>query len=174
MNLNDRAKKIDCILVDVDGTLTDGMVTVHANSDKSRRFCIKDGFGIQLWREQGFKFGFITGDNTPATEERARMLKADYVYMDCLDKRKAIKDIMQKSGFNPEQIAFVGDDLIDIPVFKQVGLAVAVNDGVSEIDRITHYRTTSRGGHGAIREVIEFILKSKNLWDKIIKDFYRD
>jgi 3-deoxy-D-manno-octulosonate 8-phosphate phosphatase (KDO 8-P phosphatase) len=174
MDINEKAKKIECIICDVDGTLTDGKVYISEDRKKSRSFNIKDGLGLKLWRLAGFKTGFITGDASDSSHERADMLKVDFVYTDCLDKRDAIDEIIQKSGLSSEQIAFVGDDLIDIPVLKKVGLAVAVQDAVPELNECIHYKTRASGGNGAVREIVELVLKAKGLWDGIVEDFYRD
>lgn len=172
MDINTRASKIKLILADVDGTLTDGKVYISSTRDQTRVFSIHDGLGIYIWRNKGFKFGFITGDKTDATRERARMLKVDYLFMDSIEKTAAIEEIIKTSGLDPEEIAFVGDDLIDIPVFKRVGLAVAVADATSDLNDSIHHRTKLPGGEGAVREVIELILKAKGLWEGIVSDYY--
>ena len=174
MNLMERAKKIKCLLLDVDGTLTEGSVLVTDMKEKNRLFSIKDGLGISLWKKRGFKIGFITGDQSESSKERARMLDVDYEYYGCMDKRVAIKEIIDTSGFTKEELAFIGDDLIDIPVLRRVGLAIAVKDGAIELESCIHYRTTSPGGKGAVREVIELILNAKGLWKEIVNEYYSD
>jgi len=173
MNIDERASRIECILCDVDGTLTDGGIRVHGK-ERGRTFNIRDGLGIHVWKRAGFRFGFITGDDSHDTKERAEMLKADFKYFNCLDKRAAINEILNKSDLEAEQIAFIGDDLIDIPVLRKVGLAVAVADAVPELEEVIHYRTDARGGSGAVRELIERILKAKGMWKDIVKLFHAD
>ena len=173
MDINERASKIECLLCDVDGTLTDGRIMIRGK-ERLRVFDIKDGLGIYVWKRAGFKFGFITGDNSADTKMRADMLGADYKYFNCIDKRGAIKEILQKGDLKPQQIAFVGDDLIDIPVMRKVGMAVSTGDAVPELERASHYKTSAAGGRGAVREVIELILKAKGAWDAIVEEFYQD
>jgi 3-deoxy-D-manno-octulosonate 8-phosphate phosphatase (KDO 8-P phosphatase) len=169
MTIKERAKRIKCILVDVDGTLTDGKIYIDYMGNKSRCFNIKDGLGFSLWKKAGFKFGFITGDESGATKERASMLGADFLYFSCLNKLGAIKEIIENNSYKREELAYIGDDIIDIPALKYVGLAVAVNNAVSELSKVVHFKTKNIGGDAAVREVIEFILKSKGLWNGIIK-----
>jgi 3-deoxy-D-manno-octulosonate 8-phosphate phosphatase (KDO 8-P phosphatase) len=172
--MEEKLKKIECILCDADGTLTDGGVLISASKEQFRNFSIKDGLGIYIWRNQGFKFGLVTGDKTGVVAERGRMLRADYVYSDCMDKGGIVEEIIQKSGLKPENIAFIGDDLIDIPAFKRVGFSVSVADGVPELDNCIDLRTKSRGGFGAVREVIELILKAKGKWENIVDEFHKE
>lgn len=174
MRIEDRAKKIKCILFDVDGTLTDGGMIITGERKKDKRFDIKDGLGMFLWKQAGFKLGFITGDDSEATKERAKILNVDYRYFGCLNKRAAIKEIIETSGFEPDELAFVGDDLIDIPCMRKVGFAVAVGDAASELDNCIHYKTKAFGGKGAAREIIEMIFRSKGLWDETVQGFYSD
>jgi 3-deoxy-D-manno-octulosonate 8-phosphate phosphatase (KDO 8-P phosphatase) len=174
MDIVDRAKKIKCILLDVDGTLTEGSVLITELKEKNRFFSIKDGLGLKIWKSQGFKIGFITGDNTESSKERAKMLDADFQYYNCSDKKTAILEILNTGEFKANELAFIGDDLIDIPALRRVGFAVAVKDGVIELDNSIHYRTNAHGGRGAVREVIEIILKAKGLWDNIVETYYND
>lgn len=170
--LKKRAAGIKLVLMDVDGTMTDGGVSLLSQPDGSaleiKTFSAHDGQGLTLAHTAGIRTGCITGRESPALLRRAHEMKMDYIYMKIPLKMPAYEEILSKSGLNDAQVAFVGDDLPDIPLLKRVGLAVAVGDAVADVKKVAHYITTAHAGRGAIREAIELILKSKGIWDELI------
>src|SRR6266403_3823332 len=158
-----RAQPIQVLLMDVDGTITPGTVLLLSQPDGSaleiKTFDAHDGQGLTLAHTAGIRTGCITGRESPALLRRAREMKMDYVYMKIPLKMPAYEEILAKSGLKDAEVAYVGDDLPDIPILKRVGLAVAVGDAVADVKKIAHYVTKAHAGKGAIREAIELILK---------------
>jgi 3-deoxy-D-manno-octulosonate 8-phosphate phosphatase (KDO 8-P phosphatase) len=158
--------------MDVDGTMTDGGVVLLSQPNGSaleiKRFDAHDGQGLTLAHTAGIRTGCITGRESPALLRRAHEMKMDYVYMKIALKMPAYEEILAKAGVKEAEVAFVGDDLPDIPILKRVGLAVAVGDAVADVKKNAHYTTKAHAGRGAIREAIELILKSKGIWDELI------
>ena len=170
--LKRRAAQIKLLLMDVDGTMTDGGVLLLSQPDGSaleiKKFDAHDGQGLTLAHTAGIRTGCITGRESPALLRRAHEMKMDYIYMKIPLKIPAYEEILAKAGVKDAEVAFVGDDLPDIPILKRVGLAVAVGDAVADVKKIAHYITKAHAGRGAIREAIELILKSKGIWDELI------
>jgi 3-deoxy-D-manno-octulosonate 8-phosphate phosphatase (KDO 8-P phosphatase) len=170
--LKKRAAQITIILMDVDGTMTDGSVTLLSQPDGSaleiKTFDAHDGPGLTLAHTAGLRTGCITGRESPALLRRAREMKMDFVYMKIALKMPAYEEILQKAGFPDSAVAFIGDDLPDIPLMRRVGLAVAVGDAVPEVKKVAHYTTKALAGRGAVREAIELILKSKGMFEELI------
>ncbi len=171
--LQARARKIKLFLMDVDGTLTDGGVCLIATPgvegfSEMKVFGAKDGAGIKLASIMGIRTGFITGRKSQAVQQRAEELSVDYVYLGQETKMKAYDDCMKKAGVTEEEIAYLGDDLPDMPVAKRSGLAVAVADAAPELKAVCHYTARAKGGKGAAREVVELILKSQGRWEEAI------
>jgi 3-deoxy-D-manno-octulosonate 8-phosphate phosphatase (KDO 8-P phosphatase) len=170
--LKKRAAQIKLLLMDVDGTMTDGGVLLLSQPDGSaleiKKFDAHDGQGLTLAHTAGIRTGCITGRESPALLRRAHEMKMDYIYMKIPLKMPAYEEILAKAGVKDAEVAFVGDDLPDIPILKRVGLAVAVGDAVADVKKIAHYTTKAHAGRGAIREAIELILKSKGIWDELI------
>lgn len=170
--LKKRAAQIKLLLMDVDGTMTDGGVILLSQPDGSaleiKRFDAHDGQGLTLAHTAGIRTGCITGRESPALLRRAHEMKMDYIYMKIPLKLPAYQEILAKASLKDVEVAFVGDDLPDIPILKRVGLAVAVGDAVADVKKIAHYTTKAHAGRGAIREAIEVILKSKGIWDELI------
>jgi len=167
-----RAKQIKVVLMDVDGTITDGSVTLLSQPDGSaleiKTFDAHDGQGMTLARTAGLRLGVITGRESPALRRRMREMGIDLVYEKQPTKIGAFEDVLQKTGATEAEVAYLGDDLPDLPVMQRVGLAVAVGDAALEVKLAAHYTTKARGGRGAAREMIELILKSKGIWDEMI------
>jgi len=170
--LKKRASQIKVLLMDVDGTMTDGGVILLSQPDGSaleiKRFDAHDGQGLTLAHTAGLKTGCITGRESPALLRRAHEMKMDYIYMKIPLKMPAYEEVLTKAGVKDAEVAFVGDDLPDIPILKRVGLAVAVGDAMPEVKKVAHYTTKAHAGRGAVREAIELILKSKGIWDELI------
>jgi 3-deoxy-D-manno-octulosonate 8-phosphate phosphatase (KDO 8-P phosphatase) len=158
--------------MDVDGTMTDGGVTLLSQPDGSaleiKTFDAHDGQGLTLAHTAGLRTGCITGRESTALLRRAREMKMDFVYMKIALKIPAYEEILQKAGVPDSAVAFIGDDLPDIPLMRRVGLAVAVGDAVPEVKKAAHYTTKAHAGRGAVREAIELILKSKGIFEELI------
>lgn len=167
-----RARKIRVLLMDVDGTMTPGYVCLQTFPDGSvaemKMFNAHDGAGIKLASIMGLRTGFITGRDSPANARRAHESSMEFVFQGQPKKLEAYKSILARAGVTDEEVAYVGDDLPDLPLLERVGLAVAVGDAVVEVKRAAHYVTTVDGGHGAIREVVELILKAQGKWKKAV------
>jgi 3-deoxy-D-manno-octulosonate 8-phosphate phosphatase (KDO 8-P phosphatase) len=170
--LKKRASRIKVLLMDVDGTMTDGSVTLLSQTDGTaleiKTFDAHDGQGLTLAQTAGLRTGCITGRESAALLRRAYEMKMEFIYMKQPLKVPAYEDILRKAGVSDAEVAFVGDDLPDIPLLRRAGLAVAVGDAVPEVKEIAHYTTKAMAGHGAIREAVEVILKSKGIWDEMI------
>jgi len=170
--LKKRASRIKVLLMDVDGTMTDGSVTLLSQSDGTaleiKTFDAHDGQGLTLAHTAGLRTGCITGRESAALLRRAREMKMEFVYMKQPLKMPAYEDILRKAEASDHEIAFVGDDLPDIPLLRRAGLAIAVGDAVPEVKAVAHYATKALAGHGAIREAVELILRSKGTWEEMI------
>ncbi len=167
-----RAKKIRVLLMDVDGTMTPRYVCLQSFPDGSvaemKMFNAHDGAGIKLAGLMGIRTGLITGRDSPATARRAREASMEFIVQGQPKKLDAYKAVLARAGVTDEEVAYVGDDLPDLPLLQRAGLAVAVADAVPEVRRVAHYVTTAGGGEGAVREVVELILKSQGKWEKAI------
>lgn len=171
-----RARKIKLFLMDVDGTITDGGVCLISTTaadgsapaivSEMKVFSAQDGQGLSLAHTMGIQTGFITGRRSPAVAKRAEELKVTYVYLGQATKTQAYEECISKSGVNDEEVAYMGDDLPDMPLAHRAGLAVCVADGAPELKAICHYTTRRLAGRGAAREVVELILKSQGRWEE--------
>lgn len=167
----DRAKKVKLIIFDVDGVLTDGGIYHGSNGELFKSFHCRDGFGITLSHSCGIKTAIITGRKSQMTAYRADELKISAVMQGQMNKRDAYKKLKAQFNLSDEEICYVADDVIDLPVFVQVGFRAAVGDAVAEVIERAHFVANNLGGRGAVREVIEFILKAKGFWQGIIERY---
>lgn len=171
-SLRKRAAQIEVLLMDVDGTMTTGAVTLLSQTNEIaveiKTFDSHDGQGLTLARTAGLRTGCITGRESSALLRRAREVHMDFVYMKQPLKITAYEEILRKAGVPDSAVAYVGDDLPDLPIMRRVGLSVAVGNAVPEVRRAAHYVTKAAAGHGAIRETVELILKSKGIWEEMI------
>ena len=167
-----RAKGIKVFLMDVDGTITTGAVTLLSQPDGSaleiKTFDAHDGQGLSLAHTAGLRTGVITGRESAAMRRRARELSIEFVYEKQPHKIAAYEEILKKTGAAESEVAYLGDDLPDLTVMRRVGFAIAVGDAALEVKRAAHYTTKAIGGKGAAREVVEIILKSKGIWEEMI------
>lgn len=150
--------KIKMVLLDVDGVLTDGTVFWVQGSGWTRVFTVKDGHGIKMLQANGIEVGFITGGNAQDVRERAKLLGVSHLYMGSEDKLTAFKHVMAETGYAPEQIAYIGDELFDLPVLRSVGFSATVPNAPESVKKSVMYITRTVGGSGAAREVIDGIL----------------
>ena len=197
----ERARKIKLLLFDVDGVLTDGTIwffpapagahlstqqhaqqhggeggfgIVSQNMVEAKGFHAHDGTAISLARLAGMKTGLITKRISETVALRARDLKLDHVYQGIQDKLTVFEEILAKEGLRPEQAAYVGDDVIDLPVMRNCGLAVAVANARAEVKEEAHYITEHQGGHGAARDAVEYILKAQGKWEEVVRQYTRE
>jgi len=162
---------IQLLALDVDGVLTDGTMIINADGTESKSFNLLDGHGIRMWQRAGLKVAFLSGRTSEATKHRAEQLEVEYVYQDCFDKLPALKKLLEQLALSEQQVAYIGDDLMDLPVISYAGFGVAVANAVDEVKQRADYVTTRRGGDGAVREVIEYILKNSGRWQKLAKKY---
>ena len=170
--LKKRAAQIKLLLMDVDGTMTDGKVILLSQPDGTaleiKSFDSQDGQGLTLAHTAGLRTGCITGRESSALLRRAHEMKMEFIYMKQPLKMPAYEDILRITGVSDASVAYIGDDLPDIPLLRRAGLAVAVGNAVPEVKKVAHYTTKALAGQGAIREAVELILKAKGVWDGII------
>lgn len=163
--LRRRARRIKLLLMDVDGVMTDGRIYYVPNPKggllETKTFHSRDGLGIRFAHAAGLKTGVISGRSSPAVEHRAKELGIDFVHLHALDKIGPYEKILRAAGCADAQVAFIGDDIVDLPILKRVGLAVGVGDGHPALRRHVHYWTRHPGGLGAVRETIELILAAQ-------------
>jgi 3-deoxy-D-manno-octulosonate 8-phosphate phosphatase (KDO 8-P phosphatase) len=171
--LRARAKKIRLLLLDVDGVLTDGRIyylpNPHGGIFETKTFHSRDGLGIRFAHEAGLKTGILSGRSSPVVEYRAKELGIHFVQEAALEKLEPYLKILMAAGLKDEQVCYMGDDVVDLPVLKRAGLAVGVAGGHPDLKRHTHYWTRNPGGLGAVREVIELILAAQGKWDAILR-----
>jgi len=169
----DLAKKVRLIIFDVDGVLTDGGIYVGEKGELFKSFFCRDGLGITLAGQNGLKTAIITGRSSEQVKLRAENLHIDAVWQGCMDKRDAYAELKQRFSLTDEEICYIGDDLIDLPVMTQVGFSAAVADAVPEVRASACLVSDFSGGKGAARQVIEFILKAQGKWTAIVKNYTR-
>lgn len=160
--LKEKAKKIRFLLLDVDGILTDGRIFVDSYGNELKAFHIHDGHGIYLLQQSGIEVGIISGRSSKAVEFRAKELRIQEVHQNARDKVRIYEEIKTRHGLADEDVAFMGDDLIDLSLLHRVGLSATAVDAVDEVKEAVDMVTEKRGGEGAVREVIDFILKTKS------------
>ncbi|HJS24485.1 MAG TPA: HAD hydrolase family protein [Pyrinomonadaceae bacterium] len=164
-----RAARIKLLLMDCDGVLTDGRIWLFENGEEQKGFHTRDGLGIDLWHRAGLSSGIISGRESSAVERRARALGMTYIWQGRADKEQVFAETLSKARVTNEEVAYIGDDLNDIPLMLRSGLGVAVADASLETRLQAHYVTNLAGGYGAVREVIELILKAQGRWADLIR-----
>jgi 3-deoxy-D-manno-octulosonate 8-phosphate phosphatase (KDO 8-P phosphatase) len=170
--LRARLAAVKLFLCDVDGVLTDGAVYMGGEKE-IKRFNIRDGLGMVLWRRAGFKIGWVSARPSEATRLRATELKIDFLVQqtDRQGKAGAVAELLAQERLNWGDVCFVGDDIVDLGPLRRAGLAVTVADGVPEARALAHYTTRQDGGHGAIREIIEMILRTQGKWEAFVTNY---
>jgi 3-deoxy-D-manno-octulosonate 8-phosphate phosphatase (KDO 8-P phosphatase) len=175
LTAEDRARRIKVLLFDVDGVLTNGDIMIIPGEDgkatEVKSFSAHDGMGISLARLAGIKLGFVTKRVSQVVAIRARDLKIEHVYQGQSHKMEAVQKILAAEQCSLDELAYVGDDIIDLPVMRKVGLAIAVADARPQVKAAAHYVTASVGGHGAGRDAIDFILEARGVLDSIIEQY---
>ena len=172
-DLQRRLKRIRLLLLDVDGVLTSGAIIHTDDGQEVKSFHSHDGLGLNLLMNAGIRVGIITARRTQALIHRCNNLGIDLIYDGVEDKAAALKEISDNLGLDTSEISFAGDDLLDLPVLKRVGLAVAVANARLEVKEAAHMVTSARGGDGAVRELCEAILKAKGLWHDVVERYLK-
>lgn len=162
----ERAEPIQLILSDVDGVLTDGRIIYDNSGVETKVFHVRDGLGIKLWQKSGFSFGIVTSRNSQIVRMRSAELGITHVRQGFDEKLPAALDIMNQLGVKPSQVCYIGDDLPDLSVMRQVGLSVSPADGAADVRQAAHWVLRSGGGEGCVRELIERLLKAKSRWEE--------
>lgn len=171
MSLAALCQKIELILSDVDGVMTDGGIRLLDSGEQMLKFHIRDGMGVRLWRESGGRFGIVTGRNLEAIRRRAADLWLDIVRLGVDDKLSVVDELAAELLISREAICYIGDDLLDLRVIQSVGLGVAVADAVEDVRRAARYVTSVPGGEAPVREVVELILKNTGRWEEVLRRY---
>jgi 3-deoxy-D-manno-octulosonate 8-phosphate phosphatase (KDO 8-P phosphatase) len=167
VNFND----IKLLVLDVDGVMTDGTITINADGSESKSFNTLDGHGIKMWQRAGLKVAILSGRTSEPTQRRAEQLQIEYVFQECHDKLPVFKKLLEQLSLEPREAAFIGDDVTDLPVLRYTGFAATVVNAVDVVKQNADYVTTIPGGKGAVREVIEHILKGSGKWQELMKRY---
>ncbi|KPL24735.1 MAG: hypothetical protein AMJ75_02920 [Phycisphaerae bacterium SM1_79] len=162
---------IQLLALDVDGVLTDGTLVINADGSESKCFNSLDGHGIRMWQRAGLKVALISGRASEPTKRRAEQLQIEYVFEDCHNKLPVFEKFLERLGLSPDNVAYIADDLTDLPLMRYVAFGVAVANAVDEVKQYADYVATRSGGHGAVREVIEYILKNTGRWQELMKRY---
>lgn len=171
MNLAQLCTRIRLLLSDVDGVMTDGGLTFTSAGNEIKTFHIRDGMGIRLWQRAGGEFGMVTGRKSPIVDRRAAELGVTLLRQGSDDKLPLVKELATESGVTLEETAYIGDDLPDLAAIRAVGMGIAVADAVEEIRAAAKYTTSVPGGQGAVREVVELLLKNTARWDAAVAPY---
>jgi YrbI family 3-deoxy-D-manno-octulosonate 8-phosphate phosphatase len=171
MSLAAACARIELILSDVDGVLTDGGIQIIDDGRQMVTFHIRDGMGARLWREAGKKFGIVTGRDLESVRKRAAEMRIDVAKFGRDDKLAAVDEIAAELALSREQICYLGDDLLDLRAIQSVGLGVAVADAVEDVCRAARYVTSVSGGRAPLREVVELILQNTGRWEEAIRRY---
>lgn len=169
--MKNKLATIELLLLDVDGVLTDGNIIYSDSGEQIKKFNSKDGLGMRLLMDAGIDVGIITGRKSKALEHRCENLGITLLFDGIKDKSDALDKIISRTGIPAEKIAFAGDDLIDLPVMKRVGVSFCVCDASCDVQNNCDIITNQKGGQGAVREICESILKAKGLWDDILNKY---
>ncbi len=164
----DVAKPIKMILSDVDGVLTDGSITLDNSGIETKSFYVRDGFAIRAWSKAGFQFGILTARNSQIVKLRAAELGIQWVRQGFEDKLPAAREMIQQAGLEMSEVCYIGDDIPDMPVMYEVGLSAAPSDAAAEVRQNAKWVMQANGGRGAVRELVERLLKAKGRWEDII------
>jgi len=164
-------EEIKIIILDVDGTMTDGKLYIDNNGVETKAFNVKDGMAIAKAIQYGVKVAIITGRSSKVVEHRALELGIKDIYQGVSNKIEVLDKLLQKYGYTYENVAYMGDDINDIPAMIKSGYVGITRDAVDDIEEFAHFRSKYKGGNGAVREFIEGILRESGIWDKIIEDY---
>lgn len=170
--MKDRLAKIRLLLLDVDGILTDGRIIYDHDGVESKMFDVKDGHGLKLIQRAGIRVGIITGRSSEVVALRARELGIDIVYQGAKEKMVPYREILENLGVKDDEVAYMGDDLVDLPVLTRVGFSATVADAVEDIKPYVHYVAQKKGGRAAVREVCDLLLKESGKWSEVTRRYF--
>ncbi len=166
--LTEKIRKVKVLMLDVDGVLTDGRIIISDDGQETKCFNVRDGHGLKLIQRAGIEVIFLTGRTSKVVEHRARELGIKKVHQGVLDKLSVFNEILAEEGLVPGQVAYAGDDIVDLPVLSRVGFSITVSDAHDEVLKAVDLVTKNPGGRGAIREVCEMILKTQGKWEELM------
>jgi 3-deoxy-D-manno-octulosonate 8-phosphate phosphatase (KDO 8-P phosphatase) len=169
----DRARKVSLVLMDVDGVLTDGQIMMYSDGSEGRAFSVRDGHGIRIGQRGGLLFGIVSGRESKVVTDRAEELYITEVHQGIFDKAERYREILERFQLSHEAVCYIGDDLLDVPVLRQVGLAVAPANAEEEALGVAHWVTPSRGGDGAVRDLVNLILRAKGKWKAVTERYFK-
>ena len=169
-----RARKIRLLVMDVDGVLTDGRMVLSESGDELKMFHTHDGIGLALAHRAGLKTAMITGETSPIAKARGAKLGVHHVVLGARRKGESVDALLAELGWDASSLAYIGDDLLDVPALQRAGLAVAVADAVAAVKAVAHVVTDAPGGHGAVRECVELILRARSVWDEVFRAFVEE
>ncbi|MBN1470202.1 MAG: 3-deoxy-manno-octulosonate-8-phosphatase KdsC [Syntrophaceae bacterium] len=166
-NIKAKLKVIKLLILDVDGVMTDGRIIMDDNGRETKNFNVRDGHGLKILQRYGVKVAILTGRKSKVVEYRAKDLEIKYVYQKVYNKKEVFEKILKKQKLSADEVAFIGDDIVDVPVLKKVGFSVAVADALDIVKKSVDYVTEHKGGKGAVREVCDMILQAQGKWPEI-------
>lgn len=172
--MSNELNRIKLLLLDVDGVMTDGRIIYLNDGGEAKAFDVKDGHGLKLIQRAGIRVGIITGRQSEIVARRAAELGIEIVYQSAKDKLLPFMEILEKLGLKPDEVAYVGDDLVDLPVMRRAGFSATVADAVDEIKPYVDLVTSRPGGRGAVREVCDFLLKQSGRWSSVTSRYFED
>ncbi|MBP7342058.1 MAG: HAD-IIIA family hydrolase [Smithellaceae bacterium] len=165
--ISEKLAKIKMLILDVDGVMTDGGILMDSDGREMKKFNVRDGHGLVMIQRHGIQVAILTGRTSAVVEHRARDLRISEVYQGALNKKEVFATILEKNRLAPEEIAYMGDDIVDIPVLKMVGFSAAVADALDVVKRSVDFVTVQPGGKGAVREVCEMLLMAQGHWAQV-------
>ncbi|HEY3067279.1 MAG TPA: HAD family hydrolase [Methylomirabilota bacterium] len=169
-----RARRVALVVMDVDGVLTDGRMVLSERGDELKAFHTRDGIAVELARRAGIRTAMVTGENSAAAKARGTKLGVDAVLVGVRRKGERVEALRRELGVEADAVAFIGDDLLDLPALQAAGFAIAVADAAAEVKAAAHLVTRAAGGAGALRETVEFILRAQGVWSTVLAGFVRD
>ncbi len=169
-----RAAKIELLLLDVDGVLTDGAIIYGPDGMELKKFHVRDGAGVRLWNDSGKRTAIISGRSSPAVTRRASELGIDPVIQGCSKKWEGLREVLKVTNLPADRVCAIGDDLADLPVLLHCGLGIAVADACPDLQKEAHLLTESPGGRGAVREVVEMLMRVQGMWDQVVATFKQE
>lgn len=169
-----RARKIRLLVMDVDGVLTDGRMVLSDRGDELKMFHTHDGIGLALAHRAGLETALVTGETSPIAKTRGEKLGVRTVVLGARRKGDVVDALLAERGMSPDALAYIGDDLLDLPALQRAGLAVTVADAVADVKAVAHVVTKAAGGHGAVRECVELLLRAQGVWDAVYRAFVEE
>lgn len=169
-----RARKIRLLVMDVDGVLTDGRMVLSDRGDELKMFHTHDGIGLALAHRAGLETALVTGETSPIAKARGEKLGVGTVVLGARRKGDVVDALLAERGMSPDALAYIGDDLLDLPALQRAGLAVTVADAVADVKAVAHVVTKAAGGHGAVRECVELLLRAQGVWDTVYRAFVEE